>query len=605
MTTQRLDPPRTCAPASVLRVLAGLAGAVLTLPATANAQLTELYFSVDFQGPLMGTQSSSGGVITDADILIRSGSPFNPERPAIAIPATYISAYALCQGHPAGDACGLEINAFSFGKDARLLPTPGYQFRAYVSVDEFATGTPPPAGTLGTTVFSEALNADAPADVFASRLDGMGPFGPTPRISVGIVDGDGRASTLNSSAKPGMGLEEPLPRTPSGVDTGDNMDALNFGGPFDPTADDLFFSLQGGFAHCNEPAADVFNAAAQQQVVGGGPAPRSSEVLRLDPVLGVTRYASNIDLGLDLFGIGTDDIDALVVVENGVPGYQPPTFPYSWVGPQATDLVLFSLRCGSRTVGEDDSTFGLQITEGDILIKFAGVNGVPGIFIAAENLGLETVLRGGTSNDELDGFDLMDEMEEPFLDCNFNSVDDTFDILLGTSMDCDYSGIPDECEPPGVIDCTCEAPIVPPCGNNGAPGAGCANSFSSGATLVGMGTSSIATDFLSLNAANVMPGSFALMIMGDGSTPIPLANGRLCVGGGPEGLFRLAVLPTGTGSFVYGPGILGVAATLAPMPTVSIGSTWGFQAWYREIAWGTCTTGFANLTNAVRVTFTP
>jgi hypothetical protein len=50
--------------------------------------------------------------------------------------------------------------------------------------------------------------------------------------------------------------------------------------------------------------------------------------------------------GLDLFGAGTDDLDALIVFENGIPGYQKSQQPYDWVpgfpGGQK-DMVVFSI----------------------------------------------------------------------------------------------------------------------------------------------------------------------------------------------------------------------------------------------------------------------
>src|SRR6185369_13392765 len=69
-------------------------------------------------------------------------------------------------------------------------------------------------------------------------------------------------------------------------------------------------------------------------------------------------YAPPLMLGLDLAGPGRDDLDALALLENGIPGYQP--------GPGG-DVVRFSVRRGSAVIGVIDSLQGLPIEPGDIL----------------------------------------------------------------------------------------------------------------------------------------------------------------------------------------------------------------------------------------------
>ena len=149
--------------------------------------------------------------------------------------------------------------------------------------------------------------------------------------------------------------------------------------------------------------------------------------------------------------------------------------------------------------------------------------------------------------------------------------------------------------------------VRPPCGNTANVGEGCKNNTLQGGRLAGSGTSSMATDNLVLSGSQLTPGTFAVVFFGQGTTSIvpPMSNGRLCVvGGGGSGLHRIALEPTGvTGSFNYGPGILADIAGMVPPPPVMLGSTWGFQAYYRDIG-GPCG-GLSNLTNAWRTTFTP
>ena len=78
-----------------------------------------------------------------------------------------------------------------------------------------------------------------------------------------------------------------------------------------------------------------------------------------------------------------DDVDALVLLENGVAGYQASSTLYDWAG-GATDMLFFSLRRGSGTIGQPDSIFGAPIEEGDILVPpvAGGLNANPGIAAA-------------------------------------------------------------------------------------------------------------------------------------------------------------------------------------------------------------------------------
>ncbi|MEO0662973.1 MAG: hypothetical protein AAFZ87_15665, partial [Planctomycetota bacterium] len=230
------------------------------LPGLAVAQTSELTFSLDFQGPSMGVQTIGGPRITDADLLISTGSPFAPGAPEIAVPGSFLQAYNLCQGHLPGIACGLELNALSFGRDTRIRPDATYEFRVYLSVDEFATGVAPPAGTRFPTVFTEAQEQEAAADVFLTRFVGAGPYLPIQGNSVATADGDGGGATPGLDLVHGLGLPEPIPPTPDVPDFGDNLDALNVGRPFDPATDRIYFSLQGGFPICGESNAPTFDA---------------------------------------------------------------------------------------------------------------------------------------------------------------------------------------------------------------------------------------------------------------------------------------------------------------------------------------------------------
>jgi hypothetical protein len=584
----------------------GVLGALLGAPCAAAQVPTEVTFSVDWQGPLMGVPNSTSGVpITEADLLYQPGNFFSSQPPGLRITPSFLARYSQCLGHLPGVSCGIELDALSFGVDARLRTLAGYEFDVLFSVDEHAIG----GSTLFTpSVSSEAAVGDAAADIFMRRLMGAGPFGPVPGWNLGVIDGNGRRGA-SGALYPGLGLREPTVSSPTLPDLGDNLDGFDLGPAPLPGAR-LYFSLDGGLPDIFEPGANVANSAAlQPDPTGVGFT--GADILVVDVQGIVLRYASGQELGLGVSGM--NDIDALVVVENGFAGYQPSLMPYDWLPgatPAPRDLVLFSVRRGSAVIGQIDSLLGLPITEGDVLgAPIGGTAGArPSIFIAAEVLGLQTQ-RGMfvTAGDELNALDVRDNSEDPINDCNNNGIEDAYDIANGTSPDDDGNGIPDECEDPGSDFCDCDSALEAPCGNTANAGEGCRNNTGQGGRLAGSGTSSIATDSLVLDGTQVTPNTFAIVFFGAGTASVvpPQSNGRLCVvGGGGSSLYRIALEPTGTGgAFTYGPGILADVAGLSPPPTVMAGSTWGFQAWYRDNG-GPCG-GASNLTNGWRTTFTP
>jgi len=121
-----------------------------------------------------------------------------------------------------------------------------------------------------------------------------------------------------------------------------------------------------------------------------------------------------------------------------------------------------------------------------------------------------------------------------------------------------------------------------------------------GALLTGTGSAGVTADDLVLLAERMPTGQNGLFWMGAGRLDILFGDGRLCVGSGGVGAFRFPVQTSGhRGAFVLGPGIVAQASSL----TISAGSTWNFQAWYRDPL-GPCGYGL-NLTNALAVTWAP
>lgn len=363
-------------------------------------------FSVDFQGPTaMGATPEgfgSGIPIGEGEILTPTvPGPFGPNPPSLggplpppgivvdagAAPTVATTANPLYGG--AGRALGIgasffgtfEVDALSYGRDEQFFQPHG---SIVFSVDEFATGlagpTPPDVATEGAGGFTEAAT-----DVF--RYNGgtlpvaPPPIGPPPGGGPGNTDYiDGNAvAPVGGFVGPGTGLVEPVtPALFTAADDGDNLDALDIGTTPTDLLGSIYISLDGSFA---DPLDFVFGINSGTAAANGVSA--ADILVSIGGALGV--YAPAGALGLDL--LGADDVDALILIEDGVAGFSP-----------ATDIILFSVRRGSAVIGAPDSVFGVGIEEGDILtVPFTGpfaMSANPAIFIAAEALGLLTARSG-------------------------------------------------------------------------------------------------------------------------------------------------------------------------------------------------------------------
>jgi len=584
--------------------------AAVALSALASAQNRQPIFSIDWKSPTVGAFDSLHGLpITEGDLLFAPAPSTYPQfgpapRPAIhakAGPAGVpvpshlgLAQHAGCMGHAGGTPCGIEVDALCSGRAQLLQPNQPIR-HLYLSVDAHSVGFGAP---VPPSVTSEAPLGESAADVLVSLMLGAGPLppfgGPLPG-STAVLDGDGLQGASAFRYR-GVGLREPSFPSAALPTGGDNLDAL---ASWLPVAQGwpvmgYFFSLDGALI---DPWTGIpgSNTAAAHGFVGGDvlvtPVPNVAPLL----------YAPANQLGLDLFGANTDDLDALVICENNVPGWQRSLAPYDWNMGQ--DLLLFSVRRGSAVIGRPDSIFGIPISEGDVLVPPVpgGLSPMPGIFIAAENLGLATVRQGTVNrNDELDALELP---TSPFFDCNGNGLEDALDIRTGGMPDLNNDGIPDSCNPPALYGkfCFCPAPMGP-CGNDDA-NAGCKNSTGVGATLTPSGSTSVAADDLVLTTA-LMPTNKQLFLMLSGNflAPAPFADGRRCLAGP---ISRFAPKNSGaSGSATYGPGL--AALTVASFPAVNWivpGAVLGFQSWYRDPT-GPCGSG-SNLSNAVRATFVP
>jgi hypothetical protein len=443
-------------------------------------------------------------------------------------------------------------------------------------------------------VSSESLSGDSSSDVFVDLGLPPGPLPPgavVPR-NVGALDGNGLPSG-SGFAYVGLGLVEPNPPTTTPASSGDNVDALDVGGSFTFPPGGIYFSLDGAFT---DPLSGLPHSGSAALLGFSG-----AHVLRTAVQGGSPQiYAQASQLGLDLSGPGTDDLDALILRENGDHVFQPSKVAYDWIG-GTKDMLMFSVRRGSAVIGKPDSNFGIPIAEGDILVppRAGAPSPFPAIWIAAENLGLRTNRQGvpGQFGDELDA---LDHLAQAYFDCNKNGVEDAVDIATGTSSDVNGNGIPDECEANRMPYCFCLNDFAP-C-NNPDLTAGCRNSSGAGAKLGSGGTVSVMADDLTLTVTSMPLNKNGLVFMcKDGQVPVTFGDGVKC----PFGqTFRYFAQNSGaSGSISYGPGIVAYTFGNFGVPGhILAGSTWHFQGWFRDPP-GPCGSG-ANLSNAMRVNFT-
>ncbi|VAW44277.1 hypothetical protein MNBD_GAMMA02-1771 [hydrothermal vent metagenome] len=343
-------------------------------------------FSVDYQGPIIGTPDGFGvGLITEGDLLAVSVPAPAPNPPLLGPvpppgllvsgtlggPGVFPGGYGLVPSF----AGPLEIDAFSFGKD--------FGDKIHFSVDEFAAGV----FGIAPDVASEAAAAEASADVFMYL--GMPiptPIGPAIGNSA-LIDGNG----LVPSGAPGLGFLEPNIPTPGITpDPGDNLDALDIDTMLADIPGPFYFSLDSGFP---DPLEAGFPAPNSGTAVANGFS--GSDVLVSGVGAGPALAIPAAALGLDFAGFDTDDIDALSFDDADLSGTLTPG-----------DTLLFSVRRGSAVIGAPDSMFGIPIEEGDILTVPTLPGAVPAVFIAAEVLGLFTARAGAPIGDDLDAIDL-------------------------------------------------------------------------------------------------------------------------------------------------------------------------------------------------------
>lgn len=585
-------------------------GALSVAPARA-----QLLFSIDYKGARSSATASGGilGPIRESDVLLApGGSPgfHTTTTPQIAFTGAQLGLpqYTNCSSLAPGFPCHIEVDALSTGRDKPFNQNPVASQRTHLffSVDVQAVGRR--SGTA-PTMFTEAQVHEAAADIFELYDVAIPPLdiGAIVPRNVLVVDGNG-SSGPSGFTRRGLGLVEPHavpvpppPPSPPYLIGGDDVDAIALH-PAGQPMPFLFFSLDAAFP---DPLTGIPNSGSAAALGSLFP---PGAVIVVQPGGSPLPYARTDQLGLDIFGVGTDDIDVIILFENGTPGYQKSQAPYDWLpvgSPGASDMLMFSLRRGSALINNQvpDSEFGRQIEAGDLLRPPYGTplaTTPPGIWIAAENLGLRTrrsdpvmVLEG----DDLDGGATGDLC----YDCNNNNIEDAVDISTGSSVDVNGNGVPDECETSVTTECDCPIGAPPPCGNAGAVGHGCGNSaFAGGALLTASGPSSVAFDALTLNASD-LTGSLAIFFQGASTLPPTIVDDGIGCVGGP--IIRLGNKATSGNESSYPLGGDPLISVRGMIPAV--GGTYYYQCYYRNAAASFCPPATSNRTNGLEVVWFP
>jgi len=404
---------------------------------------------------------------------------------------------------------------------------------------------------------------------------------------------------------------------------GSNSDILNLSA-LDSTGEDsisptnpAFFSLDGLLFDPLEQIFGTDSAGAHNQSPG--------DILIATGGGQVSVYATAAQLGIAVDTGLRNDIDALVLWDNGDNVYQPASHPYQWTedviapfGVMDADMLLFSVRRGSPIIGSPDSIFGIEIEPGDLLVPPVDTHGssllagpgTPGVFVAAEAMGLRTTRGGAEESDDLNSADVGDEA---FYDCNNNGIDDAVDCANHTSDDNNFNGIPDECE--DIVEfcsgqafssaLTCQCPCAN-CDTESVGLAGCGNGnsthpFYKGASLRVTGSNSVgpSPSTLILEGSGLIQNQPGLYFQGNnavnGGQGNHFGDGLRCAGGG---VIRLQV------RVADGAGLSQTNIDIVVKGNVLAGNTKYYQLWYRDPLTSVCGSTF-NLTNGVQVLFIP
>lgn len=133
-----------------------------------------------------------------------------------------------------------------------------------------------------------------------------------------------------------------------------------------------------------------------------------------------------------------------------------------------------------------------------------------------------------------------------------------------------------------------------PCGNNGYPGEGCANSTGGGAWLSTVGSSLVSADDLAFVAVARRPNQPGVVIQGAAQVSVPFRDGILCMGNPTERLEIMFLDAFGKGR---------TTGSIVSAGDVLPGDTRYYQLWYRDPGGISPCGSDSNLSNGLIVTW--
>ena len=132
---------------------------------------------------------------------------------------------------------------------------------------------------------------------------------------------------------------------------------------------------------------------------------------------------------------------------------------------------------------------------------------------------------------------------------------------------------------------------------------GAPNAVGPGGVLRASGSSSVQVNELAFRLTGLPRATSAILFYGGARASIPAGNGTRCVGPGAQGLYRIGVVSADAAGEVLVPLDFMAMPFASGSSRVDPGSTWYFQAWYRDVGGPLGET--YNLTSAASVLFCP
>ena len=364
----------------------------------------------------------------------------------------------------------------------------------------------------------------------------------------------------------------------------------------------------------------VFTAAGALALASTSFGPRLNELF-------VSHTGTDTQEFVEILGTGNASLDGymLLVVEGDsgaagtldlaidLTGNTIPADGYFVIGTAGTANV--DLNVGASDVFENGTNTYYMITTTDV----PGVSALVGTDVDADNdqvtdiagLGTVTMLSivaitdGGVGDETFDSATVVGP-DGAFLPAGILRGNDAPNPWCSTVLDFNLGAD----RTPGAANVACPVGVIGtaycfgdgsgtacPCGNTGGVGQGCANSATTGATLVASGSLSIAAGDLVLTGSGAPAGVSGIFFAGTtqitGGNGNPFGDGLRCVGGPVVRMETISADGAGTAVSTI---------NLALRVGATAGSTNTIQYWYRDVP-GPCGVGF-NFSHGLEVTWT-